>query len=95
MVEAIKSRTLYVKKYDEEYTVAKNHKYYSRVQHKIDILVNKQCDFVVWISKDSLSIRTEIDQDFLNAMIENCDSCRKEIILHWILDWSSKNNIPL
>ena len=50
LVEAIKPRTFHVKKYDEEYTLAKNHKYYSHVQHKIYILVNKHCDFVVWIS---------------------------------------------
>ena len=47
MVEAIKSDTFYVKQHDEEYVLARNDKYYSQVQHEINIVDVKHCDFVV------------------------------------------------
>ena len=35
----------------------------------------------MWTPKDFLVIRIEKDQDFVNAMIEKCDSYWKEVIL--------------
>ena len=37
-------------------------------------------------------IRTEKDQDFINAMIEKCDSFWKEVILPKIMTWSIENS---
>ena len=89
VVEAIKSDTFNVKQHDEEYILARNHKYYSQVEHEIYIL---DVDFVVWTPKDFLVIRTEKDQDFINAIIEKCDSFWKEVILPKIMTWSIENS---
>ena len=92
MVEAIKSDTFYVKQHDEEYVLARNHKYYSQVQHEINIVDVKHCDFVVWTPKDFLVIRIEKDQEFINAMIEKCDSFWKEVIFPELMTQSIENS---
>ena len=61
LVEAIKSEIFYVKQHDEEYILAKNHKYYSQVQHEKNIFHVEHFDFVVWTTKDYLVIRIEKD----------------------------------
>ena len=81
LIEAIQSDKFYVEQHDEKYILAKNQKYYSQIQHEIHILDGKHGDFVVWTPKDFVVIRIEKDQDFINAMIEKCDSFWKEVIL--------------
>ena len=92
LVEAIKSDTFYIKQHDKKYVLPRNHKYYSQVQHEIYILDVKRCDFVVWTPKDFPVIRIEKDQDFINAMIEKCDSFWKEVILPELMTRSIENS---
>ena len=92
LVEAIKSDAFYVKQHDEEYVLARNHKYYSQVQNEINIVDVKHRDFVVWTPKDFLVIRIEKDQEFINAMIEKCDSFWKEVIFPELMTRSIENS---
>ena len=95
LFEAIKSDTFYVKQHDEKYFLARNRKYYSQVQYGIYIFDVKHCDFVVWTPKDFFVLRIEKDQDFINAMIEKCDSFWKEVILPKLMTRSIENSTKL
>ena len=46
----------------------------------------------MWTPKDFFVIRTEKDQDFINAMIEKCDSFWKEVILLELITRSIENS---
>ena len=46
----------------------------------------------MWTPKDFFVIRTEKDQDFINAMIEKCDSFWKEVILPELMTRSIENS---